>query len=862
MRKIAIMPLFLFCVTEIFGQTEPISGVIVDDASSSGISGAIVQIQNTDGRIIKYAITDSNGAFRLNYHPSADRFRLHVQMLGYKTHVQDIAKSNGELIVRLISEPVQIRDVVVKAPDIIQKSDTLVYIVGKYIDAQDRNITDVLKKLPGVEVGSDGQIKYNGEPINKFYIDGSDFLEGRYGLATENIRPEDVKSVEVMENHQAIRALQNLEYSQQAGLNIKLKEEAKHRWVGVANAGVGVSPFLYDASLFTMRIAGNWQSMESIRVNNTGWNPASQNLRHYEDKIFGNDYHQTLWPDYISANKQSAPLDERRTRDNRSYLINTTNTWRISDVYDLKANVTYSGDRLNVANSAFTNYLESDIPSFLQEEYIRSQQHSLNAQLAIQANQPNYYLKDNLSVDVLWNNVGAEILGSRTLSQRAKYPPLKITNDLQLIKRLDNRILSLSSRNLFRNSPQSLSINDGETQVTQDIHSREFRSTTELRYGWLTRKWQIYMRGGVDYGLRDWENNLVGLTLPYPTYADSRYHLFRTYLCPETTYQSKKLLLSLTLPVYYHLYCISDKENNSQLWKSRFFTTPTLFLRHSISAKTEFSAQIRYALTPPALGLMNESVIMNDFRNLQLGTETFKGDTERSAAVSVRYRNPISSLFANVAVKYEWNNYDLMSNQLFLNEYILTTYSRMNSDGKLLQVTGGISKGIRSGKMTFGVDAGYAQLHASSMRQDAVVPYIMRKYSVIPKIKGTLFKWWTLDYMMIYSYNSLNLKNADASSSDMLRQHLTFTFIPNSKVQIYIGAEHYFTQLNGTASNLVLADAGAKWIVSNKVELSVSAANLLNDREYRYADFGSLSETYYTYRIRPRSIVLSAQIRF
>ena len=70
--------------------------------------------------------------------------------------------------------------------------------MSKWAQKQDRNMADVLRRLPGVEVAEDGGIKYNGEPINKFYIDGSDFVNDRYGVATNNISPDDVASVEIM----------------------------------------------------------------------------------------------------------------------------------------------------------------------------------------------------------------------------------------------------------------------------------------------------------------------------------------------------------------------------------------------------------------------------------------------------------------------------------------------------------------------------------------------------------------------------------------------------------------------------------------------------------------------------------------
>ena len=54
-----------------------------------------------------------------------------------------------------VDKEVVLKDVIVKAPDIIQKSDTLVYSMSKWAQKQDRNMADVLRRLPGVEVAED-----------------------------------------------------------------------------------------------------------------------------------------------------------------------------------------------------------------------------------------------------------------------------------------------------------------------------------------------------------------------------------------------------------------------------------------------------------------------------------------------------------------------------------------------------------------------------------------------------------------------------------------------------------------------------------------------------------------------------------
>ena len=123
-----------------------------------------------------------------------------------------------------------LRDVIVQAPDIYARGDTLVFNVEQYATARDNAIIDIIRRLPGIKVEDDGTIKYQGKPISKFYLDGNDFLDGQYGLATENISHKDVKSVEVMEKHQPIKALEGIEFPEQAGINLTLREDARSRW--------------------------------------------------------------------------------------------------------------------------------------------------------------------------------------------------------------------------------------------------------------------------------------------------------------------------------------------------------------------------------------------------------------------------------------------------------------------------------------------------------------------------------------------------------------------------------------------------------------------------------------------------------
>ena len=121
----------------------------------------------------------------------------------------------------------QLKEVTVRAQKIRQNGDTLSYLVGAYQQQGDRVIGDVLKHMPGIEVADNGGIKYNGKTIKKFYVEEMDLLQGRYGLATNNINASDVATVQVLEHHQPVKMLQDKELSDDVAINLKLKNSAK-----------------------------------------------------------------------------------------------------------------------------------------------------------------------------------------------------------------------------------------------------------------------------------------------------------------------------------------------------------------------------------------------------------------------------------------------------------------------------------------------------------------------------------------------------------------------------------------------------------------------------------------------------------
>lgn len=679
-----------------------LSGMVVDAETDEPIIGCIVKSKGA------FTSTDKEGRFIISAKAGADS--ISFRFMGYETRSLPVTADFS--CVRLSPKATQLHDVIVEAPDIYAKGDTLVFNVAKYANAKDNAIIDVIKRLPGIKVEEDGTIKYQGKPINKFYLDGNDFIGGQYGLATNNISHKDVASVEVMENHQPIKALEGIEFPEEAGINLKLKEDVRSRWVGVAQAAAGVQPFLYDGSLYTMRIAPKNQNIITLKADNTGWNPANEIQEHDFDDMFSSDYTSTLWPEYISADIVNAPLSEKRTRDNLSWLANAITAWKSGDT-SMRLKFNYAGDRLDYNSGMTTDYFSSQIPQFVQNNSQRTQTHDLSAQFFSQTNKRGYYLKEKFTVAGVCDKSNSEITGSFDLTQRVSRKSLSVKNDLKLVKRNEKKMFTLISRNTIEHRQDRL-IAAGVENAEQSLGTTDFRSTTETKFGKMTRFWKFYISGGLDLDYHRMNSTLNGLG-EFDNTGIYEAFLSNLYATPQVDYERNGWRASFNIPLKWLHYSIAGQNDYIN-------TSPRLYVKRQLTAKSDISASAAYSLGSPQ-PYMNITVpVLSDYRNLFIAETPDKYSQNVTATLSYRYRNPLKSLFFNISASYNHSCSSIMSNQLFIGDFIVSTYVDRLNNSDSWHAEGGFSKGLGHSKMVVGCDMDASVSSATSMRDNKVVP--------------------------------------------------------------------------------------------------------------------------------------------
>lgn len=185
-----ITMLWMLAVPTVLQAQTEISGYVEDSLSHNRLPNVSITLLR-NGKPIKFTRSKADGSFVLSVDERHVGDMLQATCMGYKKTKTSIF-SNKEAIIKMPSTAFVLKEVQVKGSRITGR-DTVSFDLTRFADARDNSLKDVLKKLPGVDVAKNGQINYNGKPINRFTVEGLDLTGGKYNQLEENIKAKDVK---------------------------------------------------------------------------------------------------------------------------------------------------------------------------------------------------------------------------------------------------------------------------------------------------------------------------------------------------------------------------------------------------------------------------------------------------------------------------------------------------------------------------------------------------------------------------------------------------------------------------------------------------------------------------------------------
>ncbi|MEP6673530.1 MAG: outer membrane beta-barrel protein [Ferruginibacter sp.] len=223
-----------------------IRGILTDTASRQSLAGATVSvIFIKDSAMAAYLLSDKKGMFEIG-NLANDSYKLIITFQGYQSYQKrfsiNATRQSIDLGRIILKKDFHTLDTFVVETDVpIQiKGDTVQFNAGAFKTVPNANAEDLLKKLPGVEVDADGNVKAQGEDVTKIYVDGKEFFGKDPKMATKNITADMIQSVQVYDDMSDQAKFTRIDDgSRSKTINIVLKKDRRKGYFGRAIAGVG-----------------------------------------------------------------------------------------------------------------------------------------------------------------------------------------------------------------------------------------------------------------------------------------------------------------------------------------------------------------------------------------------------------------------------------------------------------------------------------------------------------------------------------------------------------------------------------------------------------------------------------------------
>lgn len=216
---------FLTGQSVLYGQNVLLQGQVTDSTETPIPYTNIIATPLADNPKIAFAISDTKGHYEFNLQTGIS-YKIEISHLGYSkiTDTVNITQNTTRNYSLQESNETLEQVIIRQELPVIVKQDTIIYHADSFKTGEERKLREVLKKLPGVEVDRDGNIKVNGKKVTKLMVEGKTFFTGDSKLAVNNIPSEVIDEIVILDNYNEIPFLKGLTESNQMALDIKLKK--------------------------------------------------------------------------------------------------------------------------------------------------------------------------------------------------------------------------------------------------------------------------------------------------------------------------------------------------------------------------------------------------------------------------------------------------------------------------------------------------------------------------------------------------------------------------------------------------------------------------------------------------------------
>ena len=835
-------------------QSQSISGIVLNKADEkTPVAGALVRAVDSQGETLSYVISGEDGRFSLPLPQCADT--IMVSFLGYIPFACPRPFRTAYRIM-LVPKEELLKEAVVSADKVVFSGDTIRYNVNALKRKEDTVLSDFLSRVPGIEVDKKGFVKYNGQQINKLYLDGRDVLQNDYNLATRNLSIDIIKEIEVLENHQAIKMMRGILTSEQAALNIVLNEKAKMKVNWGISGGIGVtsedSSLVGYARASAFYLGGKYSTINVGGFDNDGFALLEQEHSPYMGISSGHKQVES----YLKTSRVKAPLSDPISLFNKSLEASTINHFSVNETSSVSFSLKYGRDGYNSRSMQKSVYKDTDNAGLTidREERRQDLQQSLSAVLAYTNNGTNAFISSKTIAALEQMGGTTDVSGGRIMAQSTAGNNWNVENETTASIRNGPRILSLEFYTQISGIEESLRL-DGESanqKIKSGLLYHRF-SVSGISRQWRHSRFSIQPLFHIQFF-----NRTSGLTGKYtePLLGDSvgksSSRMVNGGIDCRYMYKNNNVETSFSAKADVG-WCGIDGE-------SIFLPTGEMSADFKyVAGRWDFVITQMVGLKGPDIQGFGQYPILTGYYTMCKGAEGKEALPFSRAALKMKFREPVSGWNSQLKCSLNWGRNYVQARE-FLGNYILDYLSNAASPYVSTSADVMITKGLFKMNGIVSVSFNYIFTHSLMQQNEDSLPYDI--HMLTPKMEGTftITRWWKVSAAVELSASTYAVKDmipswkTDAHVMANQAFYITSTLTGGVEVDCY---SH--TAIGG---NYVFPSLYLLWNNNRGVRLTIKTENLANIRYYSWRSLSPLLEETMRFKIRPLTILAGVDWRF
>lgn len=844
--KVFFCSLCLILVATVVFAQEKIEGSIRSDKQGIAYATIVIGYANSSLHTVR---SNSAGQYVFNL-TKAEISKvqwIEVSHISYEKVRKEYSDQSRHVDFELVRKSIQLADVTVKSrPLAVRRAgDTTRYAVNNFVSAEDRNIGDVLRRMPGIEVDDNGVVKHNGKTVSRMYVDGDNIFQNGYGVGTRTIQPKAVKDVELVQNHEHKKVKQGISNSEDVAINLVLHEDAKMIWSGEATVGLA-APIDGFINGNTMSFKKKYKTLNTLQYNSIG-----ERINNDVESI--SSFNLT---EPIAATTPSVPTN--KYYNNRSGAFNTNQFYKWSDAWSANFNGNLWADREQLSSDGTQKYLLADGNQVTYNNYYNTTKKPFygRGSFTLEGNADRFYLKNTLDFktesrnhhtwllddDARFDQWGRDRLNF--ISESMEYTP-KLKNkdlmtfnlDLQRKWHKDRLAVMPGVMTKYLNQDQPYDAVWQSIRLPQTIGSIQMaytRNKTRLKRTYFAHA--RYLEKELNSTL-----NLVndGVVFSNENFPDNNLYWKQKQVSGglKLDWKNRDFILSGVFPLAWNIWDIVDRQKGATTATQKMLFTPSVSLQAYLPNRDYFLLSLRFNQESSDLDQLYPNPILSNFREMKSFAAPLYFTSSQVYTLRYSIERPISLFYLNLTASHLRTNNDYLVGQDVTQQGIISKLLPYDNRTNSNTLTLGLSKSLLKEGVFLGFNASANQNKYNQFLNGQLAAASSTNMTVSPRLEYKGISHTTLSYQ--YSYNRfLNKLNSEQEQNSNRYSSNTHSLSMLYVVGTYLfvkGTWNYgsykSSDLDPIANGFLDASIRYKPLKS-KHSLELNINNILNKKRY------------------------------